>query len=78
MIPSLIEAWHMIQNPVDVRGGQSACDDKTRRRMLRAECVWWYYWRHQTSVVDGERCPEDRVCRQSVGMWLAYQGVLDL
>ena len=27
MIPSLVEAWHVILNPVDVRGGQSARDD---------------------------------------------------
>ena len=38
MIPSLIEAWRVILNPVDVRGGQSARDDKSHTRMLR-QCV---------------------------------------
>ena len=32
-------ALHVIINPIDVRGGQSARDDKSRTRTLRAECV---------------------------------------
>ena len=46
-------AWCMILNPVDVRCMQSARDNIID---VIKPC----------SVLDGERCLEDRVCRQSV------------
>ena len=32
MILSLIEAWRVVLNPVDIRGGQSAHDNKSHTR----------------------------------------------
>ena len=62
-------AWRVILNGVDVRGGQSTHDNKSHNIcLLQAECVTINgVLRHR---LHGICCLEDPVSRQSAGIWL--------